>query len=108
MRVGGFVGSFSRRTLALLPVRGVHGRGHLPTHPPPHTDGGVGGGGPRRSHVQDLRSDPPAVAATGSAAFGGGRISDRIRPPWSRPDPLRLGAARKRVGLLGFGWRASG
>jgi hypothetical protein len=98
MRVGGFVGSFSRRTLALLPVRGVHGRGHLPAHPPPHTAGGVGGGGPRRSHVQDLRPDPPAVAATGSAAFGGGRISDRIRPPWPRPDPLRLGAAGSPTG----------
>jgi alpha-beta hydrolase superfamily lysophospholipase len=54
------------------------------------------------------------------------RISDRIRPPWSlseiltfvlraptcrpriaRSDLLRLGAARKQVGLLGFGWRAS-
>jgi hypothetical protein len=59
--------SFSRRALACF----LFGESMGGAHPPPHTAGGVGGGGPRRSHVQDLRPDPPAVAATGSAASGG-------------------------------------
>jgi hypothetical protein len=74
-------GEGGARGPALLPVRGVHGRGHLPAM----VAAGDSHLRPTCSYMQT--SDSPIR----SAAFGG----------------VRLGAARKQVGLLGFGWRAS-
>jgi hypothetical protein len=69
-------------------IRCVWGRQDLRPDPPavPATGSAAFGGG------QDLRPDPPAVAATGSAAFGAAgsptgsahRGGDRIRCVWGR------------------------
>jgi|UniRef100_A0A804QJI3 hypothetical protein len=78
-----------------------------------------GGGGPRRSHVQDLRPDPPVVVAAGdshlrptcsymqtsdspirSAAFGGGEEAggaSRVRVAgvsWGRESAFHVGSRR--------------